>query len=337
MPEPTWPEWGADMPSYLPWHVWTSPTGAHHAGYLLDTVIGPSVETGQSMVYEVLRCEPCIAIHVTPLPDPAALATYYSARFYQEDKPSMLDQYLEDLPWWSQCVYQPLLQQCHDFLWQKNNIRFLDIGAGPCLSLDCGKAFGWHTYGIEPNNMMCQLGMANGHSMFLGTWETVDFPPSVFDIIGLYEVLEHQRCQESLLFYAWELLKPGGILYCVTPNDYSPIQYQAVSTLGCSRYWLAPPMHLFYNTPKMLQLCVRRCGFTIVDLYGTYPLDQALLEGENYISHPALGREVHRRRMMDELVVAEQGRWQERRAEYRWNLAHHRVGREIVVIARKVP
>ena len=41
-----------------------------HQGELMDSVIGPDVTTGKPMVYHILRCELCIAIHAWPLPKP---------------------------------------------------------------------------------------------------------------------------------------------------------------------------------------------------------------------------------------------------------------------------
>jgi hypothetical protein len=101
-------------------------------------------------------------------------------------------------------------------------------------------------------------------------------------------------------------------------------------------YWLAPPQHLFYYSPKTLQLLVRRCGFKILDMRGTYPIDRHLLLGENYIQEPSLGKRIHQRRVQDELFSRQSSRlWDAREQQYRYNLAEHRLGREILVFARK--
>lgn len=338
MSEPSWPEWGALPDRYLPWHVWTSPAGAHHAGHLLDTVIGPSVATSKPIVYEVLRCEPCLSIHVTPLPEPEALATYYAEEFFQRDKPDYLQRYLQDARWWSQAVHEPIIGQAIGLLQKQGHWQdplFLDIGAGPGLALDAAKNLGAQTFGIEPNAAMCQQGWKQGHAMLYGTLETVDMPSASCDIVMSYEVLEHQACPEEFVLRCVELLRPGGIFICVVPNDYNPIQMQACQTEHLPRYFLAPPQHLHYFTPKMLQLLLRRCGLSLCDMRGSNPLDANLLHGRNYVGNEALGRECHQERMRYELDMIAAGHWHAVETTYRTNLAHDRIGREIVALARK--
>ena len=352
MQEPSWPEWGGDMDRYYPWHIWTSPAGAHHAGHLLDTVIGPSVETsGMQQVYEVLRCEPCVAIHVTPLPSAEALAQYYATTFYDKDKPEYLVRTECDRDWWKSCVWRPLLKECRQLIrcgsWTKaRGLRLLDIGCGPAVSLDVGKSLFMETHGIEPNKAVCELARIREHILYHGTLESCtdgdsdddyEYDQDIrqsFHIITAYEVLEHQACPEDFLLRCYDLLEPGGVLMVEVPNDYSSIQLLAREQLHIKPWWLAPPQHLFYWTPKTLQLCVRRAGFTILDMRGTYPIDQALFHGQNYIGNDVIGRQVHTARMQWELDMVHKGKWSQVEAEYRVNL-QHRIGREIVCIARK--
>ena len=341
MSEPAWPEWGGEQDTYYPWHVWTSPVGAHHAGYLLDTVIGPSLaEPGTQQVYEILRCESCIAIHATPLPSQNVLASYYKTAFYQQDKPDYLGRTERDRQWWEQCIWGPILQQCQRYLPDVPGERrdVFDIGTGPAISLDVAARLGMGTYGLEPNAHIAALVESRGHTMYCETMETFtsgNGGSKRWDIITAYEVLEHQAEPEDFLLRCYDMLKSGGILALCVPNDYSPIQCAARHTLGMAPWWVAPPQHLYYWTPKTLQLQVRRCGLAILDIRGTFPLDQALLDGDNYLGNDALGRIVHGRRMLHELQMVRRGWWPQVEAEYRANM-RQRIGREIVVIAQKV-
>ena len=337
-----WPEWGSAPRKPL------VQFDMAHKGEWLESVIGPDVVTGKPMVYQVLRCELCIGIHVWPLPDPAALAKFYAEQFYQVEKPDYVARYQADRPWWEQCVHGPILTHCRtllplDALW--DGIRFLDIGAGPGIALDCAQRLDWQTWGIEPHKGLCEALRQRGHSMHEGPLETLPSGPLLFPfddharvhVLMAYEVLEHQPCPEDFLLRCYDLLEPGGLLICVVPNDYSPIQLAAQKKLSLTSYWLAPSQHLFYWTPKTLQLCVRRAGFQILDMRGTFPLDKFLLEeGRNYIGDDAMGRRCHTFRMQDELYAVEHGQWAQREQEYRHNLTQ-RVGREIVCLARKRP
>jgi SAM-dependent methyltransferase len=337
--EPTWPEWGGDAEHYCPWHYWTSPEGGHHAGHLLDTVVGPSVERpGTQQVYEILRCEPCIAIHATPLPSQDALARYYAGPFFDRDKPDYIERYESQRPWWIQAVYTPLLRQALAAVSlnapERDTLTLIEVGAGMGLGLDAGKALGFHTIGIEPHGALCQRGADRGHRMVQGTLEECSGLRG--HVVLAYETLEHQPCPEDFLLRCYDLLLPGGVLVLQVPNDYNPLQRAACQRFGLPQWWLAPPQHLFYWTPKTLQLCVRRTGFTILDMRGTYPLECFMLrENMLYVGNDTLGRQIHARRMAEELLAAVTAEcWAQREMQYRQNL-RQRIGREIVCLARK--
>ena len=343
--------WHVDVDSYPEWgSAPRKPLVAldmAHKGEWLESVIGADVVTGKPMVYHVVRCELCIAIHVWPLPQPEALARYYAEQFYQVEKPDYVARYERDRAWWERCVHAPILQQCNNFLCSdgegKNPVRFLDIGAGPGIALDVAqKRFGWKTYGLEPNIRLCVALEQRRHYMTVGTLEesalacygALDGRGA--DILYAYEVLEHQPCPEDFLLRCYDLLENDGLLAVVVPNDYSPIQLVAQAKLGLPSYWLAPPQHLWYFSPKTLQLLLRRTGFQILDMRGTFPIDKFLLEeGRNYIGDDAMGRRCHTYRMQDELYAVVHGQWAQREQEYRHNLTQ-RIGREIVCVARKI-
>ncbi len=334
-----WPEWGS-----APRRPLIECDGAHK-GELMDSVIGPDLMTREPMVHHVIRCELCILTHVWPLPNPEALAGYYTDQFYQLDKKEYVFRYEQDREWWEQCVHGPILSQCQQqlSLHHQANARFLEIGSGPGIALDvASNRFGWHATGMEPNADLCLSLRQRGHFFFHGTLEDymkfrTKFPEAVetWDILYLYEVLEHQPNPESFLLDCYELLNPGGLIVVCVPQDYSVLQMEAQHKLNLKPYWLAPPQHLNYFTPKTLQLLLRRCGFQILDARGTYPLEQFLLDGRCYVGNYSLGRECHQERMKEELSDIASGKWAEREEVYRENLKK-RIGREMIFIARKI-
>lgn len=315
-----------------------------HAGELLEGVVGPDVETGKPRVYWVIKCELCLVIHAWPLPLPQALAHYYANQFYQAEKPDYVERYHRDAEWWKTCVHGPILAQCSVMMshagYEKEQVHFLDIGAGPGIALDVAKErCGWTTSGIEPNAALCEQVSRRGHLMRQGTFEETTglYRCPIAHVLYTYEVLEHQPCPEDFLLRCYDLLEEGGLLVCTVPNDYNPLQLAAQKKLGLPSYWLAPPQHLFFWTPKTLQLCLRRAGFQILDMRGTFPMERFLLDGRCcYIGNDAVGRACHTERMAYELEAVRSGKWAQLEQGYRFNLTQ-RVGREIVAIARKMP
>ena len=338
-----WPEWGG-----IPRHPLVTFDRAHH-GEWMDSVVGTHPLTGAPKVYHIVRCEYCISTHVWPLPTSEDLATYYAKSFYQQTKPEYVARYERDRAWWEECTWRPLVRQCIDnlpttWLYEKTCPVFIDIGCGPGIALDVAAQLGCDTLGIEPNGELCDKLSTTPyhHDMYCGVLERyakdaqTQAPELYADILCAYEVLEHQPCPEDFLLTCHSIMNDGGILLIAVPNDYNPYQLLAREQLGLPPWWLSVPDHLHYFTPKTLQLLVRRCGFDILDMRGTYPIDRAIIQGQNYIGNDELGRAVHQQRMQDELNVVHAGQWKEREAYYRDALATQRIGREIIVIARKV-
>src|SRR6266853_2085359 len=230
-----------------------------HKGEWMDSVIGPHPVTGKDMIYHVVRCELCIAIHVWPLPSDAELATYYARHFYEQDKPAMIARYQADAGWWSHCMHGPMLDAAAAALSPTlaRPTRILDIGAGPGLLLRNATARGWHTLAIEPSPLCAERLYEAGY-VVVPSFALLRNQDNCFDIVTLWEVIEHLACPEDTLLRAWDVLRPGGILALCVPNDYNALQQRAVTDLGLPRWWLAPPQHLWHYTKKTLQLLVRR-------------------------------------------------------------------------------
>jgi len=250
---PSWPEWGS------------APRGplvdfdAAHRGEWLESVIGPDPATWTPRIYHIVRCELCILTHVWPLPNAEALATYYAEQFYQMDHADYVARYEADRAWWEQCVHGPILEQCHEEFLLKTGrglLSMLEVGSGPGIALDVARRrFGWDTRGLEPNFELCLELDKREHDPIYGTLEKMmairrnHKITEAWDILYLYEVLEHQPNPESFLLDCYEILNPGGLIVVVVPNDYNPIQLEAQRTLNLKPYWLAAPQLLHPQNP----------------------------------------------------------------------------------------
>jgi SAM-dependent methyltransferase len=84
------------------------------------------------------------------------------------------------------------------------------------------------------------------------------FPPETFDAIVAIDVLEHVPDPQGALIQMALCLRPGGILYLVTPN----IQSFSARLLG--RWWWGfRPAHLTYFSPKTLKRMMTQVGFEV--------------------------------------------------------------------------
>lgn len=309
----------------------------------MGAVVGESVTTpGKQVVYYILRCELCILTHIYPLPSEDALSAYYARCFYAGPASQEVTQHERDREWYETCCYGPVLTQCQDILATQGIThipKVLDIGAGSGVLLDTAQKHGMQTMGIEPDSVRCNDLAMKDHLVCAGTLQAhkrcvEKWQPG---ICILWETLEHVSCPESLLLDVYDLMKPGALLVISVPNDWSPLQLAACAKYGIEPWWIIPPIHTHYFTPKTAQLLVRRCGFSIRDLRGTYPLEETMVRpfGQCYIGQEWLWRAYTDEKIRDEMQSMKEGRWHEVEAQYRANIAE-RIGRSILLIAQKV-
>lgn len=97
--------------------------------------------------------------------------------------------------------------------------KILDIGCATGLFLAHMKKLGWDTYGVEVCAGAADFGNnKRGLNIFKGILDDCLIPDNSLDVIHLSHVIEHINKPDEFVKKIYSLLKPGGIVYCVTPN-----------------------------------------------------------------------------------------------------------------------
>lgn len=312
--------------------------------------------------WSVMKCSPCNFMHVVPLPEQAWLDDYYREQFYTQSHPDYVERYERDREWWS-LHHAYTVQRMRQLAGNASSERetILDIGSGPGLFLDVARDAGMITYGMELDRHLVQQTIQRGH--MVSSIGIADDPlqrlPAFrhsFDSINMHEVLEHMRAPEAVLLNVYEMLKPGGILHIVVPNDFNPLQIAAINSYNDNRvsrldlWWVAPPEHLNYFSPVSLKLLLNRCGFQPVEMHGTFPMESFMFPFWHpvtrhlnnptrhpvvYVGNDRLGRFCHQERIRFEIIEAKRQGMYGLISCYEQRLREHRIGREISVFARK--
>lgn len=308
-----------------------SPSSRDHRGHTLDTING----------FDVIACEACGFVHVLPLPTEAELRQLYAETYYTETKPKYITEYEEDRAWWDM-VYAERLSLAESWVApRESGERFvLDVGSGPGGFLRVAEARGWRPIGIEPSQA-CRdycVGLAVGDATLMeldpGASPFMLGAREVFEMIHASEVLEHMPDPRAALARMYDLLTPGGVACIVVPNDYNNLQIALRVHENRNPWWIAPPHHLNYFTPRSLYNLVRSVGFSPADLLTTFPMEFFLFAGMDYVNNPDVGREAHALRKRFEINMELHGLGLVRRQIYR-AAAQVGLGRDIVLFARK--
>ncbi|MBP83686.1 MAG: hypothetical protein CMO61_07540 [Verrucomicrobiales bacterium] len=101
----------------------------------------------------------------------------------------------------------------------KSGIRSLDIGAGGGEWVYLMKGLGNEAFGIEPNQGYGSFARDNYDvEVFLGMYQEAEFEKESFDLVTLFQVLEHLADPVVDIRNMAEFLKPGGLFVIEVPD-----------------------------------------------------------------------------------------------------------------------
>ena len=157
--------------------------------------------------------------------------------------------------------------------------RLLEVGCGSGRMLKAMQDKGWHAVGVDPDPIAIKNAKSKGLVVHQGILADQKFKNDSFDAIVLSHVIEHVPDPLSLLKECERVLKPGGHLVLITPNNKS-FCHQLFKSDWRS---LEPPRHLYVFNLETLKQISRKAGFhnvkletTIRDVNNTFIASRAL-------------------------------------------------------------
>lgn len=140
--------------------------------------------------------------------------------------------------------------------------RLLDVGTAAGAFLKAARDVGWDVTGIEPNAWLAEWGRTRyGVAIHVGSIDEVPLPAAQFDVVTLWDVIEHTPDPLHVLRRAHGLLVPGGLLVVNYPDIGSWI-----ARLMGRRWPFLSSVHLYYFTRRTIRAILDRAGFDTVDI-----------------------------------------------------------------------
>jgi SAM-dependent methyltransferase len=157
--------------------------------------------------------------------------------------------------------------------------RLLDMGCGLGFFLTVLKSYpGWDGHGCEISGAAVRyareiLGLPN---IMHARLAEADWPPRSFDLITMWDVLDHLPCPDPVLRRCHELLRDDGILFIRTPNVSTQLLRARlkVYTVGSRpdvSYLKARDHPHTYSTATVCRL-MERNGFSQVEFLHLHPI-----------------------------------------------------------------
>jgi SAM-dependent methyltransferase len=205
----------------------------------------------------IRHCPACGSRFLFPRPDTATLAGYYPLDYhaYNEDN-GVVAGFLVNLR--SKARAREYFRRLGT-----RTIRLFDVGAGDCRHFDSLRALGDFRFaGVELKPEMARAAQARGYDVIEGTLEELDTSglAGQFDVVTMYQLLEHVLCPDILMEKALELLRPGGYVLGQLPC------MDSLERRIFGRYWAGYhfPRHLQMFSRRGLEQVLARAGFTDV-------------------------------------------------------------------------
>ena len=211
--------------------------------------------------FHLVRCNQCGLIYLNPRPTKEEMKRYYPAEYRPyvraiNDENSLLVR-LDRL--------YGINKRCRAIVTRVGESgRLLDIGCATGNFLDGMRRHGhWDLHGVEVNQEAAMYARQRlGLNVFIGEVNQAAFPDRYFDVVTLWDVLEHLHEPTRTLLEVRRITKPGGLLVISLPNADS------FDARLFGRYWagLDAPRHLFVFSPAILKKFLHRTGFSITEI-----------------------------------------------------------------------
>ncbi len=280
-------------------------------------------------------------LRIDPLPSAQELEKFYRNDFYSSSYPQLNDSALlnqsdpVDVDF-NNYRYKQIIDTCALFFDSVMGLNALDVGCGYGLALQYFRSRGLLTTGIDPSPEAAEHAAGIGQNVMTSGVDSFDvLAGAKFDIVSMLNVLEHLREPgKTLKAIRQSVLADKGILAIDVPNEFNAFQTTANAEYGLNEWWVTPPAHINYFTPSSLSRLLDACGYAIVDMISSFPMELFLLFGEQYVGNGELGKKCHNRRVLFEKNLIKHGKEDVLLAFYK-TLAKLELGRQITVYARK--
>ena len=214
-----------------------------------------AIPGGTGLWFAVVQCQDCGLCFTNPRPNIHTIGQFYPSYYRPHRSPIRRQRWRWHLP---------LPHTWRRAGWERRSLpwhgqgRLLDFGCGGGTFLERMHHQAWQVTGIDVSaSVVHQFRSRTGLRALVGTLPHPDLRPGDFDVITMWQALEHVHAPMEVLREAHRLLAPDGRLIVAVPNiDSLPYRWFGPSWSG-----LDLPRHLTHFSPWTLQLMLERAGF----------------------------------------------------------------------------
>ena len=208
--------------------------------------------SGYGKHHTIVKCRNCGLVYTNPHRKASAILHNYEEvvdQLYLEEREGRV------------LTFRRNLRPLEELMPPDPGRRLLDVGCHIGVFLEIAQERGWEVWGVEPSHWAAGEARSRGLRVIEGTLENAHLAGQSFDVITMWDVIEHLTDPLRELRESHRLLKKGGLICIHTMNIESPL----ARLMGSRWPWLME-MHLYYFSPRTLGKMLRRAGFTVVKI-----------------------------------------------------------------------
>lgn len=215
-------------------------------------------------------CASCEHQFVNPMPDSSSVAHWYDTSEHQKAFNLLIERVSEQR---KDLLYSKRLQQLAEVC-EFGSILEIGCGTGGFLRYVREARPATRVYGCDLGAHAVEICRQNGIEAFHSAAEALDYAKYEFDVIALYEVVEHLVDPESVLAAIRASARPGTHLVMSTPNN-DGFDFKM---LGKTYRGYMPPGHLNLFSKKSMRALLERLGFSQITIRGNGRLDASIVK-----------------------------------------------------------
>lgn len=235
--------------------------------------------------YQIVRCSTCSLVYLANIPPAHQLAGLYSKRFFQASSK------------FKPAPNNPSLINARSRVQQALNLRgvktsaWLDVGCATGDFVLAARSHVRQAHGSDVSPYAIHIARNRGlNNLKTGDFVSLKYPSSTFDLISMWDLIEHVSNPKAAFAKAYASLASGGYLVLSTGDVGS------WSSRVSGRFWhlMIPPMHIYFFSRRTIRRYLKESGFTHIKI--TYqakivPLD-FLIEKALRLINPAFSGKI---------------------------------------------
>lgn len=205
----------------------------------------------------IVQCKKCSLIFVNPILNKQKYIEAYKSQEYQEVMKSLGEKS-------HKYRVERFGRERANFLknyFTKKKLNILDIGCSTGFFLEACKDMGWDCEGLELNPSAVNFG--RNRDLKIYQKELYNFKTKKkYDVITMFDVLEHLTNPKKIILAAKKLLKKNGYIYVYVPN-WNCASRILMTEKNCHFIW--PTHHLTYFSPQTLENFFKKMNFKMIN------------------------------------------------------------------------